>query len=156
MRNNYFNTIKIKEEDKKNAMITIFQIVNNSANLLSLEEVIQYKKELMSKLTEDEILAMYDLARTVKIERLAFKRNEKLYKYLNKEKILEFIKVAVEDIQDTKRRTPNIKWSLSVNKILSRLERREKESSEEVSIMKRSNKISRTRNIIDNRGYLER
>ncbi len=155
MNNNFFDSIKITEEDKKKAMMNILQIVSNSVYLLSLKEVIQYDNTLTSRLTEDEILAMYSLAREVKISRLASKQNEELYQYLNDEKILEFIKVAVEDMQDT-RKTPNAKWSLSVNKILSRLESKGKDSSGEVLIMKKSEKKNEDSNIIDISEYLDK
>ena len=58
-------------------------------------------------------------------------------------------------MQDT-RKTPNAKWSLSVNKILSRLESKGKDSSGEVLIMKKSEKKNEDSNIIDISEYLDK
>lgn len=155
MNDNFMDSIRVTEEYKKDAMMTIFYTVVNSADILSLEEVLKSQETVQSKLSKDEILATYALSREIKISKLTSKRNENLSEYLNEEKLSRFINAVVEDIEDTRLRTPNVEWKLSVNKILNRL-KREKTSDEEVTIMESSKKTSGTCKIIDIREHSEK
>lgn len=139
----FLNSIKITDDDKKEAMARILFIMRYSEGILSLNEILEaaesnsevagHHKKIKDTLNENEILATYSLAREVKISILgSSNRNKKLLDYLeldivsvNNDNLLRFINESVKDIENLKKSNPNLKWSLQVNKIFSRLEGRD-------------------------------
>lgn len=139
----FLNSIRITDDDKKEAMSRMLFIMMYSSGILSLDEILEVaevnskaldtegtRRKIQDKLNENEMLAAYSLAREVKISILSSSNsNRKLLDYLeldtvsvNKDKLLRFINESVKDIENLKRSNPNIEWSLQVNKIFSRLE----------------------------------
>jgi hypothetical protein len=126
----FLDSIKVTDEEKKKSMSRIIFIMMNSANILSLNELLKQYNEIKEKLNENEILAIYSLAKQMKQSIISSSnRNKKLFEFLdlnsnsiNEDKLLEFIKYAVKDIEVTSKRTPNVKWSLQIGKIFLRME----------------------------------
>lgn len=170
--NDFLNSIKITDEDKKRAISKILFTVIHSTRIMSLSEVLQFLKkqkehfgddiqdeqQIEEKLNENEILAAYSLAREVRISIMA-SSNKKLLEYLeldlasvNEEKLLKFINETIKDIELTKKRTPNLEWSLQVGKIFKRLEGKNPCNEEEITQqwIDNSNKSSKIIKFSDN------
>ncbi len=143
--NDFLNSVRVTNEDKKLTMSKLLSIVIYSTTLLSLNEILELpsntdnglnsdtfaelRKEIKSKLNENEILATYSLAKEMKISMLSSNYNKKLFEYLewdsyslNNDKLLKFINEVVKDIESNKKSNRNVKWALQTNKIFSRLE----------------------------------
>lgn len=139
----FLDSIKITDDDKKEAMARMLFIMLHSTDILSLNEIseaekinrktldkLEFEEDIKEKLNENEMLATYSLAREAKISILSSSnRNRKLLDYLelgtgsvNRDKLQTFINQAVKDIEALKRNNPKVKWRLQVNKIFSRLE----------------------------------
>lgn len=122
----FTDSIKISEKDKKDAMKSIVLEVLIRPGVLELEEVLKLATDVKNKLNEDEILATYQLAKQIKT-----KKRPEVLEYINlrngyeidEDKLLTFIKKAVEDKRIGEKRFPHAKgeWKLSTRKILDRL-----------------------------------
>ncbi|MBQ2917342.1 MAG: hypothetical protein IJE59_04150 [Clostridia bacterium] len=127
---NFLDSIKITDEEKKKFMSKIIFTMIHSTKILSLDELLEEADNIKEKLSENEILATYSLAREIKkIVISSSDRNKEILEHLevrsfsiNEDKLFEFVNRSVKDIEDTKRRTPNLKWRLQIGKILKRLE----------------------------------
>lgn len=168
----FLDLIKITDEDKKDAMSRILFTVINSTRIMSLDETLQHLKEykencdylkdnkqIEQKLNENEILAVYSLAREVRIS-IEASTNKRLLEYLelglasaNEENLLRFINETIKDIELSKKINPNIEWRLQVEKIFSRLEGKK---SYEEEILKQKIDNSRKGNIIKLSNYSEK
>lgn len=136
----FLNSIKITDDDKKEAMARILFIMRYSEGILSLNEILEaaeansevagHHKKIKDTLNENEILATYSLAKRTKMAILgSHDINRKLLDYLefdtisfNSEKILKFVNEEVNDMENLKIVNPNAKWSLQINRILLKLE----------------------------------
>jgi len=140
--NDFLNSIKITDKDKKDAISKILYAVINSPGIMSLNEVLQFfekqekyfdddidnKKQIEQSLSENEILAAYALSKEIKISIMS-STNKELIEYLelslasvNEDNLLKFINETIKDIELTKKRTPNVEWTLQVGKIFRRLQ----------------------------------
>lgn len=162
---NFLDSIKITNEEKKKIMSKIIFTMIHSTKILSLNELLEKTDNIKEKLTENEILATYSLAREIKkIVVSSSDRNKEILEHLevrsfsiNEDKLFEFVNRSVKDIEDTKRRTPNLKWRLQVGKILTRLAGNDP-YSEELAIYKeeQEQKEKAKGDIINLKEYLEK
>jgi len=168
----FLDSIKITDEDKKDAMSRILFTVINSTRIMSLDEILQHlkkykedcdylkdNKQIEQKLNENEILAVYSLAKEVRIS-IEASINKRLLEYLelglasaNEENLLRFIDETIKDIELSKKINPNIEWRLQVGKIFSRLEGK---NPYEEEILKRKLDNSTKGNIIKLSNYSEK
>ena len=146
----FLDSIKITDEDKKRAITKMLFTVIHEPRIMSLEETLQIlnrkfdereEQQLVieQKLSQNEILATYSLAKELKIS-IITSSNKELREYLeltigtvNEEKLLKFINEAIRDIELTKRRTPKLEWNLQIGKILRRLEGKGPYNEEEMT-----------------------
>lgn len=125
---NFLSSIKINKNEKKEAMSTVIFNMIHSSKVLSLNELIEGREELLNKLNTDELYVTYSLAKKIKISIMNYRFNQELFEYLelklhslNADKLLIFVNKAIEDMHEVTNRNPNSKWSLQVGKILLRI-----------------------------------
>lgn len=125
----FLESIKVTKEDKQNAMSKVLYIIINSTNLLSLSDLLKKQPDLISVLSEDELLAIHSLSSEVKRQIVSCNQDNELIEYLdltsdslNKDNLSIFINQAVKDMQAQRKRNPNLKWHLQTKKIFDRLE----------------------------------
>lgn len=125
----FLESIKVTKEDKQNAMSKVLYIIINSTNLLSLSDLLKKQPDLISVLSEDELLAIHNLSSEVKRHIVSSNQDNELIEYLdltsdslNKDNLSIFINQAVKDMQAQRKRNPNLKWHLQTKKIFDRLE----------------------------------
>lgn len=129
--NDFIKDIKKPTEEEKVAkMADIIVTMLNSNLVLSLEELEEQIKDIRKKLSEDEIMAIYNLAVYIKKDTISSRHNNKLIDFLDlssfcqndRSNLLAFVKATVQDIQETRIAFPSKKWSLKVDKIFDRLD----------------------------------
>ena len=128
--NDFIKDIKKPTEEEKVAkMADIIVTMLNSNLVLSLEELEEQIKDIRKKLSEDEIMAIYNLAVYIKKDTISSKHNNKLIDFLDlssycqndRSNLLAFVKATVQDIQETRIVFSSKKWSFQVDKIFARL-----------------------------------
>lgn len=122
MDNSFKESIRVDNEGKKKAMMTMLQTMINSTIILSYKEMNERTNNIDSKLNEDEKLATYNLAKKIKEAITKSKLTEDMMKLIGGENLLEFIKYSVEDMHKMKVTNPDLQYSLSISKILKRIE----------------------------------
>lgn len=129
--NDFIKDIKKPTEEEKVAkMADIIVTMLNSNLVLSLEDLEEQIRDIRKKLSEDEIMAIYNLAVCIKKDTISSRHNNKLIDFLDlssycqndRNNLLAFVKATVQDIQETRIVFPSKKWSLQVDKIFDRLE----------------------------------
>lgn len=129
--NDFIKDIKEPTEEEKGAkMADIIVTMLNSNLVLSLEELEGRIRDIRKKLSEDEIMAIYNLAVYIKKDTISSRHNNKLIDFLDLSNycqndisnLLAFVKAAIKDIQETRIVFPSRKWNLQVDKIFDRLE----------------------------------
>jgi len=135
----FLDSIKVTKEDKKTAISKVVFNMIHSINVLSFNEVLESNNGIKEKLSQNELLATYSLAKEIRISMIASaNRNKKLFDYLelkttsiNEENLLKFVDEIVKDIEFTQKRAPKTKWDLQVGKIFLRLEGKNPYSEED-------------------------
>lgn len=126
---NFIDDIKITVDDKKRIMLDIWYTIINLDIVPSLQEIITLQKDSTKKLSEEELLAIYNLSVEIKKLIKASGKNQRLFEYLeidnnsiNSERLYDFTSFIATDIMEVRKKAPNVKWYLQVNKILDRME----------------------------------
>ena len=119
--------VKLIESYKTESMISIIQNMINSSDVLSFDDI--KKRSETSKLDEDELLATYSLGKEIKKAIASSKVSTEMLKLLSGEKLFQFIQETVQDMNEFRRLHPNLTWDFSINRILSKIKRKESDFS---------------------------
>lgn len=125
---NIRNEITYDVNKKRLIMEKIFLTIINSPRILEVDELSKMRNE--KYITHEEFIATYTLALEVKKTMMVgAKRKEKLYQFLwneegllNSNNLLKFVNYEVADMAEMKINNPEIKWRLSINKILKKID----------------------------------
>lgn len=120
------------KEDKISLYKDILIAMLNSGTIMSFEEMQKRINIDIGKiLSQDETIAIYNLASKLQRYNLVGKTNKKIFEFLkigidydkiDIDNLEAFMDAAIEDINQTKEYFPNKKWQIQISKIFERME----------------------------------
>ena len=123
---------KPTNEEKRDLYRDVLITMLNSGTILSFEEIQKrVNKNIGKTLSQDEAIAIYNLASQLQKYSLVGKFSEKIFNFLKLgvdyhemdiENLVNFINATVQDIEKTRKYFPNAKWQFQINKIFDRME----------------------------------